>query len=305
MQLTAEFNNSFGSLVRASVGPESEAGHDDLTLLGSFGPVGQAKEQPRQNHQSVAKLRGHINTKTAAQHASDRAALPQGDSVKQRDAPTPQKMLRDIGRDDLRGLKIKKAKKDKISSSKDLESPKPKKKKTKRKQPKKKESSDPSSPSGTSSDSDSLSSDSSSSQDSTDGEKAELVYDITDFESADLPDLPDKRGRGFKKLRSYVPLTLFRTALLENYYDNEAEPKQKDKSEMSKSALKIQETQLTYGDFIEMCDLEERYTREIYGLDTYADYVTQHKRIVSDLKKTYNCWMIGLRYHLKVRTVIF
>lgn len=132
MQLMAEFNNSFGSLVRASVGPESEAGHDDLTLLGSFGPVGQAKEQPRQNHQSVAKLRGHINTKTAAQHASDRAALPQGDSVKQRDAPTPQKMLRDIGRDDLRGLKIKKAKKDKISSSEDSESPKPKKKKTKR-----------------------------------------------------------------------------------------------------------------------------------------------------------------------------
>lgn len=214
-------------------------------------------------------------------------------------------MLRDIGRDNLRGLKIKKAKKDKISSSEDSESPKPKKKKTKRKQPKKKESSDPSSPSGTSSDSDSLSSDSSSSQDSTDGEKAELVYDITDFESADLPDLPDKWDRGFKKLRSYVPLTLFRTALLENYYDNEAEPKQKDKSEMSKSALKIQETQLTYGDFIEMCDLEERYTREIYGLDTYADYVTQHKRIVSDLKKTYNCWMIGLRYHLKVRTVIF
>lgn len=31
----------------------------------------------------------------------------------------------------------------------------------------------------------------------------------------------------------------------------------------------------------------------------------QHKRIVSDLKKSYNCWMIGLRYHLKVRTVIF
>lgn len=31
----------------------------------------------------------------------------------------------------------------------------------------------------------------------------------------------------------------------------------------------------------------------------------KHKKIVSDLKKTYNCWMIGLRYHLKVRTVIF
>lgn len=54
-----------------------------------------------------------------------------------------------------------------------------------------------------------------------------------------------------------------------------------------------------------MSDLEERYAREIYGLDTYADYVVKHKKIVSDLKKTYNFWMIGLHYHLKVRTVIF
>lgn len=54
-----------------------------------------------------------------------------------------------------------------------------------------------------------------------------------------------------------------------------------------------------------MRDLEERYAREIYGLDTYADYVVKHKKIISDLKKTYNCWMIGLQYRLKVRTVIF
>lgn len=102
-----------------------------------------------------------------------------------------------------------------------------------------------------------------------------------------------------------MPLTLFKTSLLENYYDDEIDPKTRDKSEMSKSSLKILQRQLTYGDFIEMCDLEERYAREIYGLETYADYVVQHKKIVSDLKKTYNCWMIGLRYHLKVRTVIF
>lgn len=81
--------------------------------------------------------------------------------------------------------------------------------------------------------------------------------------------------------------------------------KSKDKSDTSKTSLKTLEKQLTYGDFIEMCDLEERYAREIYGLDTYADYVVQHKKIVSDLKRTYNFWMIGLRYHLKVRPVIF
>lgn len=92
---------------------------------------------------------------------------------------------------------------------------------------------------------------------------------------------------------------------MENLYDDEGESKSASKSTRLKSSLKNLEKQLTYGDFIEMSDLEERYAREIYGLDTYADYVVKHKKIVSDLKKTYNCWMIGLRYHLKVRTVIF
>lgn len=138
-----------------------------------------------------------------------------------------------------------------------------------------------------------------------DEEEALLCYEIADFESADLPDLPDKWDKGFRKLRSYVPLTLFNTALIESFHDDEVDLKSKDKSAKSKSSLKALERQLTYGDFTEMCDLEERYAREIYGLDTYADYVVKHKKIVSDLKKTYNCWMIGLRYHIKVRTVIF
>lgn len=98
---------------------------------------------------------------------------------------------------------------------------------------------------------------------------------------------------------------MFNPALLESFYDDKGESKDKTKSAKLKNSLKLLEKQLTYGDFIEMSDLEERYAREIYGLDTYADYVVKHKKIVSDLKKTYNCWMIGLRYHLKVRTVIF
>lgn len=110
-----------------------------------------------------------------------------------------------------------------------------------------------------------------SSDDSEAVEKAELCYDITDFDSADLPDLPDQWDKGFKKLCSYVPLTLFKTSLLESYYDDKKEQKLKDKSDLSKTSLKTLEKQLTYGDFIEMCDLEERYAREIYGLDMYAD----------------------------------
>lgn len=102
-------------------------------------------------------------------------------------------------------------------------------------------------------------------------EEAELCYKITDFESADLPDLPDKWDKSFRKLRSYVPLTIFKSTLIESFHDDDGEPKAKTKIERSKSTLKLLERQLTYGDFIEMCDLEEQYAREIYGLDTYAD----------------------------------
>lgn len=191
------------------------------------------------------------------------------------------------------------------SSSDESEVPKAKRSKVKRNKLKKKQTPSSDSPSHSSEDSSSTSSDDEDSDDSEDDDKAELCYDVTNFESADLPDLPDKWDKGFRKLRSYVPLSLFKTSVIESFHDDEKEHKVKDKLELSKSSLKTREKQLTYGDFIEMCDLEERYAREIYGLDTYADYVVQHKKIVSDLKKTYNCWMIGLRYHLKVRTVIF
>lgn len=181
---------------------------------------------------------------------------------------------------------------------------KPRKKKNRGRAQKK-----PSNNSISSSDSDHLSdSDSSSngsSEDSSSEEEAELCYKITDFKSADLLDLPEKWEKGFKKLRSYVPLTLFNPALLESFYDDDGELKEKNKSAKLKRLLKLLEKQLTYGDFIEMSDLEEQYAREIYGLATYADYIVKHKKILLDLKKTYNFWMIGLRYHLKVQTVIF
>lgn len=180
------------------------------------------------------------------------------------------------------------------SSSDESDIKKPRKKKKKKNVSKKRQSRDSSSSPSSDHSSDSSSSRESSSENSSQAEDAELCYEITEFESADLPDLPDRWDKGFRKLRSYVPLTLFNTALLENPYNDEGESKSVSKSTKLKSSLKNLERQLTYGDFIEMSDLEERYAREIYGLDMYADYVVKHKKIVSDLKKTYNCWMIGL-----------
>jgi hypothetical protein len=91
--------------------------------------------------------------------------------------------------------------------------------------------------------------------------------------------------------------------VIEDVDESDSESKKKAKS--SQPSHKALERQLTYGDFIEMCDLEERYSREIYGHHTYADYIVKHKEIVTEIKKKYRCWMIGLRYHLAVRTVIF
>lgn len=192
------------------------------------------------------------------------------------------------------------------ASSKESNVTKPEKKKNRRDASRKKQPKDLFSKSSSEDSSGfSSSSDGSSSDSSSEEEEAELCYEVTEFESADLPALPDKWDRGFRKLRLYVPLMLFNPALLESFYDDEGNNKDKFRMSKLKGSLKTLGRQLTYGDFIEMSNLDERYAREIYELDTYADYVVKHKKIVSDLKKTYNCWMIGLRYHLKVRTVLF
>ncbi|KAH9821624.1 hypothetical protein DFH28DRAFT_1217530 [Melampsora americana] len=112
-------------------------------------------------------------------------------------------------------------------------------------------------------------------------EKAELDHAITDFQLAKLPELPDNWDKGFRKLTADIPLILLRTSLLESYHDEDFDQKVKDKSDISKTSLKLLEKQLTYGDFINMCNLEEHYTREIYGLDPYTDYVVKHKSIVT------------------------
>lgn len=304
-RLAAELSNSLGTDARAPMGPESPSDNADAILLKGFGPEGQGKSLASQSSQvdTTNKRDGVSNLQSYSAPITVNSTQCELTSLDDRQKAKP-KSKADC-RVEIGEMQPTKNKRDDGSSSEDSGVPRPRRKKSKRKSSKKKKPSDSSSSSDSSSESSSSSSESDSSQDSEDADKAELVYDITDFQSADLPDLPDKWDEGFRKLRSYVPLTLFRTALLENYYDDEVESKIKDKSEFSKSSLKTQEKQLTYGDFIEMSDLEERYAREIYGLHTYADYVAQHKRIVSDLKKTYNCWMIGLRYHLKVRTVIF
>lgn len=270
-RIAEEFNNYFGTLVRASVDVES--------------------------------VQGGATAKSAVER-KDQPVLDKAQRGKREKLSQVIPVDDESDSDGQGGKRKKHARETSPPSSEDPDVKKRRGKKKKKNASRKKHKS-PISSSSSDHSSDSSSSGDSSTEDSSDEEDAELCYEITEFESADLPDLPDKWDKGFRKLRSYVPLTLFNTALLESLHDDEEDMKQKEKSAKLKSSLKSLERQLTYGDFIEMCDLEERYAREIYGLETYADYVVKHKKIVSDLKKTYNCWMIGLRYHLKVRTVIF
>lgn len=203
MRLAAEFNNSFGDLVRASVSPESEAGKDDLTLLGSFGPAALAGAAAKQSSTLKPKSKTGIVSKNKPVATKSQAeVIP----VVQEDIGTfanPQignEALKRDHRESVTVSKSKKNKKGRDSSSEGSDESKPQKKKHKKKSLKKKKQPDFSSSSSSLSDTDSTSSDSDSSLDSDDTEKAELCYDITDFQSADLPDLPDNWDKGFKKL---------------------------------------------------------------------------------------------------------
>lgn len=298
MRLAAEFNESFGDLVRASVSPESDIAPEEGRSL---------TRDDEQNHRTDQVNRPMLKeNRVEMANSAENGQRPK----KCDDAPKQGKKNKLIEnmveiREETDVPRVKRKERDPDPSSDESVVLKSKKKKNKRKARKRKNESLSDPPSDSSSNSDSASSEDDDSDDSDEADKAELCYDVTNFESADLPDLPDKWDKGFRKLRSYVPLSLFKASVIESYHEEDSSKKSKEKSETSKNSLKTLEKQLTYGDFIEMCDLEERYAREIYGLETYADYVVQHKKIVSDLKKTHNCWMIGLRYHLKVRTVIF
>lgn len=299
-RLAAELNSSFGSIVKNSAGTQPEISQGDINLLRSIGPV-SSTSQPSGSGPQTSKERLLTRGELRSDHPP-RAEMTVIPKSKNKRPQTHVEVLSSDEPQDPDEHKQKKTMRDHSSASEESESKKSKRRAARRKLLKKKKKS---ASEESSSETSSSSSEDNTSDDSVDEDNAEMCYDITNFDSADLPDLPDKWDKGFRKLCSYVPLSLFKPSLLESYHDDDKIQSAKDKSDLSKSSLKAIEKQITYGDFIEMCDLEERYTQEIYGLETYADYIVQHKKIVSDLKKTYNCWMIGLRYHLKVQTVIF
>lgn len=209
-RLAAEFNNSFGHLVRASIEAESAQGDEERDSRGetNVNPTAKCSQTPKMP--SKCKSR-------------DRKREPTREDITKE---TVGEKTRDEG-DTL------------PSSSEESDVKKPQKKKKKRNASKKKQSNHSDSSPDSDPSSDSSSSGDDSSDDSSLEQEAELCYEITEFESADLPDLPEKWDKGFRKLRSYVPLTLFNTALLESFYDDDGETESVNKSTKSKSSLKV------------------------------------------------------------------
>lgn len=226
-RLAAELNNSLGSLTRDSVSTQPSVDLGDESLLKSMGP---ASGECHQGSSSQRTPRAKVLTQQVTQ--SDHMLSNETMTSKKSKPKRPLAHVEVISSDDPEDSdthKTKKVARDQQSSSEDSESPKSRRRAAKRKalQKKKRMESEDSS-----SDSSSSSSDEDSSDDSADEEKAELCYDITNFDSADLPDLPDKWDKGFRKLRSYVPISLFNPALLESYHEDDKQQNTKDKSEL-------------------------------------------------------------------------
>lgn len=208
-RLAEEFNSSFGHLVRASVEAESMQG-DKI----------ENRAEPTKIHSSAKSAQGQ--NPAARNKAIDRKR---------------ETLLECITEDVVREKEAEEGGSSPPSPD-ESDVKKPKKKKKKKNASVKKQSRDSDSASISDHSSNSSSSEDSSSDDLSQAEDAELCYEITEFKSADLPDLLGRWDKGFRKLRSYVPLTLFNTALLESFYDDEGETKTSAKSAKSKSSLK-------------------------------------------------------------------
>ncbi|KAH9808587.1 hypothetical protein DFH28DRAFT_1135288 [Melampsora americana] len=136
--------------------------------------------------------------------------------------------------------------------------------------------------------------------------KANVEFEFKSLQGLDLPDLPEHWDKAYKKLKRYVPLSVFKRSYIDAYHStvDEGSKKRKKNFDLQYSERDL-ERQMNYGEFIRACDLEARYAKEIYGHDAYAIYIKKHKELVNDLMDRHKCWMIALRYHLAIRALIF
>lgn len=130
--MAAEFNSSFGDLVRASFSSESEAAQEDFALLGTFGPPLSRQEAWSQNALTMANVERVQATDTQQPDGNgNHGALASRESHNRRAVKTPKKEAQkpDKSSDEAEEQENRRSKKERVSSSEDSEIPKPRKKK--------------------------------------------------------------------------------------------------------------------------------------------------------------------------------
>ncbi|EGG01627.1 uncharacterized protein MELLADRAFT_57333, partial [Melampsora larici-populina 98AG31] len=92
-----------------------------------------------------------------------------------------------------------------------------------------------------------------------------------------------------KTLKAYVPMTVFDAGWIKR--DHRAAGTKKVKT-------------LKEGSWIDAIDLFIKYLEEEYDRPKAAKMFTKHKENVVKVKKLTKCWMVALRYDMKVRLIV-
>ncbi|KAH9813660.1 hypothetical protein DFH28DRAFT_896056 [Melampsora americana] len=112
-----------------------------------------------------------------------------------------------------------------------------------------------------------------------------------------------------RTLKAYIPLTVFDASRIER--DQRATGKKKiktlkelqedDSSATYPGLVPNEELLMTYGFWVNAMDLFIRYLEKEYERPKAAKIFLRHKENVVMIKRTTKCWMVALRYDMKVR----
>ncbi|EGG05472.1 uncharacterized protein MELLADRAFT_88021 [Melampsora larici-populina 98AG31] len=114
------------------------------------------------------------------------------------------------------------------------------------------------------------------------------------------------------KLKAYVPLTVFNLDWIDRDCEKANQRKVKTVKElqegddtMTYSGLQPKdELLLSYGEWLDHMDLFIRYVEEYYNMPKCAENFRKHRQNVIDIRRSTSCWMIALRYCIKVRKLV-
>ncbi|EGG01646.1 uncharacterized protein MELLADRAFT_91911 [Melampsora larici-populina 98AG31] len=114
------------------------------------------------------------------------------------------------------------------------------------------------------------------------------------------------------KLKSFVPLTVFNMDWIDRDSEKASQKKVKTVKELQEGddtmtysgLVPKDELLLNYGDWLDHMDLFIRYVDEYYNMPRCAKNFRKHKLNVIEIQRSTSCWMVALRYCIKVRKLV-